>query len=139
MGAINAASNFSRSSMFASMFLAITPSQEVATNMKWSYDVSKIRIPSFMTSSTGAVDSGTIAPLASLKQNLTGMAPNLGGVIARRTKVDHTEVLQATDDYMTAWFAWTLKNDQQAGKVFTGPRPEIKHKPLWQDVEINDF
>ena len=43
------------------------------------------------------------------------------------------------DPYMTAWFEYWLKNDQEAGKVFLGEDAELLKNDRWQDVRIKNF
>ncbi|WP_441005615.1 poly(ethylene terephthalate) hydrolase family protein [Paenibacillus sp. PsM32] len=138
VGAINAVTNFDHSSLFTSLFTASATSLELAKKLKWSYDVSKIRIPSFMISSTGKYDSELITPLVSLKENVSKMQRNLKIITARRKNIDHDKMMIDTDGYMTAWFSWTLKNDKKAEGIFTGSLAELKNNPNWQDVQIQN-
>ena len=45
--------------------------------------------------------------------------------MARRKNTDHGEMLVNADGYMTAWFCYTLKDDAEATKVFTGDKQLI--------------
>jgi len=119
----------------------------------WSYDVSGITAPTFMTAGTGAFDAGTcdskdqiptdenglaqgICPLWSLEENFDTLPNNIAKVIARRTGKDHGDMLHACDGYMTAWFMYWLRNDEEAGKAFFGDKAEIFTNAQWQDVKV---
>ena len=55
--------------------------------------------------------------------------------MARRKNTDHGEMLVNADRYMTAWFCYTLKDDAEATKVFTGDKQLIIEKLVIKDVE----
>ncbi|MBY9086009.1 alpha/beta hydrolase, partial [Paenibacillus sp. HN-1] len=140
VGAINAVTQFTNSNMFTSIYTASATSMELSDALKWSYDATKIKIPYFMVAGTGKFDSETIAPLASLNENFGNLNDGIPAVMARRRNVDHGEMLAYADGYMTAWFRYTLMNDEEASKVFRGDSPEIKENTTnWQDVHIKNI
>ena len=48
-------------------------------------------------------------------------------------------MLTHADGYMTAWFRYTLMNDEEAGQAFSGDVPEIlTNLDNWQDVQIKE-
>jgi len=134
VGAVNAVTNSTASVRFASLFTASMPGLQLSENLKWSYKIGKVEVPTFMVSSTGKFDSGGISPLSALEDNAQGMGVSVPVITARRKNVDHEEMWTAVDGYMTAWFAWTLKKDKRAEKIFKGPNSELEHNPNWQNV-----
>lgn len=113
----------------------------------WAYDPSQIRIPVFFAAGTGNWDAGTasdksatsgqgISPLWSQIENFNAVPEGVPTVRARETGKDHGDMLRAPDAYMTAWFSYWLKGDEEAGKAFFGENPEIQNNKNWQDVEI---
>lgn len=135
VGAINAVTDFDNSDVFKSIYTASTTSIELANALKWTYDVTKIEIPYFMVAGTGKVDSETIAPLESIINNYMYLNNDIKAIMARRKNVDHGDMLLYADGYMTAWFRYTLMNDNEASEVFSGDSPEIlSNKNNWQDI-----
>ena len=39
--------------------------------------------------------------------------------------------------YVTAWFLWHLKDDEEAAKAFTGEHPELLENKLYIDQQID--
>jgi Predicted dienelactone hydrolase len=135
VGVINAITIYPESTSFTSAYTASCTSQELAADLKWPYDVKNISIPYFMCASTGKFDSETIAPESSLETNYNNIKTALK-IRARRTGIDHGQMLAYADAYMTAWFMYTLKNDQLAQNAFSGSSPEISSNSNWTDVAI---
>lgn len=48
--------------------------------------------------------------------------------MARKKGCEHGQMLYSADGYVTAWFMWQLKSDQNAAKAFVGSDAEIKSK-----------
>lgn len=137
VGAINAVTEFDNSNVFTSIYTASTTSIELANALEWNYDVKKISIPYFMVAGTGKVDAETIAPLDSMIKNYMNLNSDIKAVMARRKNTDHGDMLLYADGYMTAWFRYTLMNDEEASKVFLGDSAEIlSNSNNWQDVRI---
>lgn len=135
VGAINAVTAFPNSKMFTSIYTASAPSMELSTALKWNYDITKVTIPYFMVAGTGKLDSETIAPFTSLTNNFNALRKKVPAIMARRSNIDHGEMLTDADGYMTAWFRYTLMNDTEASKIFSGKHPEIMDNSTnWQDV-----
>lgn len=120
----------------------------------WEYDISKVNIPVFLTAGTGTWDAGSatskeqvnddkkgiaqgICPLWSLEENYGLLPESVNKVFARKKNVDHGDSHLQTDGYMTAWFMYWLKNDEEAKKVFFGDDAEILTNKNWQDVNKN--
>lgn len=138
-GAINAASTSRNSNRLKSIYTASAISHFVAKNNNGDYDTAKLTIPSFFMAGTGGEDRFFISPLRAVRKNFEALSTTQPAVIARRTGVDHKDVLEYGDPYMTAWFLWTLKNDPDASQVFTGEKPELANNPDWQDVESKNL
>lgn len=74
---------------------------------------------------------------ASLDYMLTLNSDSVSKIIARRVDTDHGDMLPYADGYMTAWFMYHLRGDEEAGTVFCGDNAEILTNAIWQDVEKN--
>lgn len=42
------------------------------------------------------------------------------------------------DGYVTAWFMWKLRGDEDAASAFIGNEPELQNNPLYQDFQKNE-
>ncbi|WFR60946.1 alpha/beta hydrolase [Paenibacillus amylolyticus] len=150
VGTINAVTKQDNGNYYKVMYTASTTSsfwgQEGQLGTDWSYDVSKVHIPSFMVAGTGSFDAGTaedimategqgIAPLWSLQKNYEDIPDTVTKIMARRINTDHSDMLTHADGYMTAWFMYWLKDEVRAGNVFFGDDAEILTNANWQDVE----
>ncbi len=120
---------------------------------QWEYDISKVAVPAFLTAGTGIWDAGNatskeqatddevgvaqgICPLWSLQENYDLLPETTDKVIARKKNVDHGDSYKQFDGYMTAWFMYQLKGDQEAGKAFS-VGGELESNSLYQDVKTN--
>lgn len=119
----------------------------------WEYDISKVTVPVFLSAGTGIWDAGNatskeqasddtagvaqgICPLWSLQENYDLLPETADKVIARKTNIDHGDSYKQFDGYMTAWFMYYLKDDQEAGKAFASGG-ELERNSLYQDVKTN--
>ena len=139
VGAIHSITNFDNSKYFKCCCVASTPTESLINSFHlndFKYDISLVKIPLFMTASTGNVDK-KITPLEELKENYNKV--NVPCVVGRRKNVDHGDFLMAGDAYVTAWFCYYLKGDEKAKDAFVGENAEIKHNPLWTDVESKNI
>lgn len=156
----NAVTNQEHGSVYTAIYAASatssyhTPILDEEWGGGWTYDVSGITVPTFMTAGTGLMDAGNcdskdqiptddnglaqgICPLWSLEENFDTLPDNTTKVIARRVGKDHGDMLHACDGYMTAWFMYWLQGDAKAGKAFLGEEAEIQSNAQWQDVKVN--
>lgn len=138
-GAINAASTSRNSSRLQSIYTASAISHFIAGRNDNDYDTAKLNIPSFFMVGTGGEDRFLISSHRTLRKNFEALSTTQPAVIARRTGVDHKDVLEYGDPYMTAWFLWSLKKDPDASQVFNGEKPELANNPDWQDVEFKNL
>lgn len=153
VGTINAVTNQKNGNMYKAMWTASATStywgQDDVFGSEWSYDVSKINIPYLMVAGTGYTDAGSaedinphegqgICPLWSLTTNFDNISNDVPKVMGRLKGRDHGDLCRFADGYMTAWFMYWLKGDEEAGKAFFGENPEMATNSNWQDVRIND-
>ena len=145
-GAIRAVTEFENGKYYKAMFTGSAAYPFLANNMGWNYDISKVKIPYFMTASTGTSDDngkdsskefGGVAPLSSLKENYNSITNDVLKIRARVKDVEHEDMLTRTDGYMTAWMMYHLQNDEKAGTIFIGNNAELLNNNNWQDVEKN--
>ncbi|MGM9662759.1 MAG: alpha/beta hydrolase [Oscillospiraceae bacterium] len=142
VGAINAVTAQANSGLYKAVYTASATHAALAELLGWSYDMSRVSIPCFMTAGTLQADAGSgedygIAPLESLQQNCAAVPEGVYRVLARRKDADHGEMLAKADGYMTAWFCWLLRGDETAAGVFTGASPELlQNTDNWQDAAI---
>lgn len=152
VGAINAVTNQSNGHYYKVIYTASATSsfwsQESELGTEWSYDLSKINIPYFMVAGTGYFDAGEaadktaaeaqgICPLYSMIENYNNISDTVPKIRARRTDIDHGDMLRVPDGYMTAWFMYYLKGDVEAGNALMGDNAEILNNANWQDIEKN--
>ena len=142
VGAVNAVTAQSNGDMYKAMYTASTTHLALADALGWTYDVSDVKIPYFMTAGTLQADAGNekdtgIAPIWSLKENYDSITADVMKIYARRIGVDHGQMLSHADGYMTAWFMYHLHGDEEAAKVFLGENAEILENTNWSDVTKN--
>ncbi|MGN0628797.1 MAG: alpha/beta hydrolase [Oscillospiraceae bacterium] len=146
VGAINSVTAHENGSYYKTIYTASATHIVLAEGLKWTYDVSKINIPYFMVAGTLKIDAGDgiegssnvgISPLFSLNENYDEISDNVFKIMARRVNADHGDMLSYADGYMTAWFMYHLKGDEEAGRVFIGENAEILTNSNWQDVNKN--
>lgn len=143
VGAINAVTAQPHGDKYKAVFTASTTQHAVSELLGWPYDISKITVPYFAVAGTLTTDAGDgqenagIAPLSSMQENHGLIHESVSKIFARRTGADHGEMLTWADGYMTAWFLWHLKGDEEARKAFYGEAAEILTNGNWQDVEKN--
>ena len=145
-GAIRAVTEFENGKYYKTMFTGSASYSFLANNMGWTYDISKVKIPYFMTASTGTSDDsgknplkkfGGVAPLSSLKENYNGITNDVFKIRARVKDAELEDKLTRTEGYMTAWMMYHLQNDEEAGTIFIGDNAELLNNNNWQDVEKN--
>lgn len=146
VGIINAVTNFENGKSYRSIYGSSTTKHALAVYLEWSYDVSKITIPYFMVAAMGQVDAGDgkdeksgIAPLWSIIENYDKLPQSTPAVRARRKNADHSQMLYIPDGYMTAWFLYTLTNDNEAKQIFSGDSSELKQNSNWEDIAIKNL
>ena len=146
-GALAAVTMYDNGTAYKTVFTGSAAYPFLAGNMGWKYDVSKIRIPYFMTAGTGETDDrgaadmtkeyAGVAPLASMIENYGLISDDTLKVRARAAGAEHEDMLGRSDGCLTAWMLYQLKGDAEAASVFIGENAEILHNNNWQDVEKN--
>lgn len=153
VGVINAVTAQPNGGLYAAMYTASATGnywgQNPGFGPEWAYDVTKVGIPYLMTAGTGAFDAGTatdmsategqgIAPLYDMFHNFDAIPSGVPKVMARVVGKDHGDMPACGDAYMTAWFAYWLQGDADAGRAFFGSDAEILANPNWQDVRVGE-
>lgn len=145
VGAINAVTAQDNGNKYTAMWTASATHIDLAKGLGWPYDVSKVSIPYMMVAGTQQMDAGDgiegsssvgIAPLFSLQANFDAISDDVTKVMAREKGRDHGDMLRYADGYMTAWFSYYLKGDEEAGNAFFGDAPELAANENYQDVKI---
>ena len=149
-GAKNLASEgkYSNSHLIKAVYAASAPSEALAESwlQNTPYDAALVKVPTFLTSSTGQADHSTsstdgICRLdGSLRENVDDIVANhVTVVMARRNGdgVDHGQMLYMGKGYMLAWFDYILNGSEFAAQAFFGDDPEILRNTNWQDEEIH--
>lgn len=95
------------------------------------YDPSKMTIPTLILA---AAENDVITPDG--VKGLSDIIP-AGTVRALRLGMDHGKMLYSADGYVTAWFMWQLRGDQDAAKAFVGENPELLNNAMYQDVSVD--
>ncbi|WP_145407646.1 poly(ethylene terephthalate) hydrolase family protein [Paenibacillus xylanexedens] len=115
--------------------VALSPTKmDLADNLEWRYDVSGIRIPMLLLSSS---DEKAYVDPSSLKDIYNYLPHDQLKVMATRNGAEHNDMLYFSDGYVTAWFMWHLQGDTEAEKAFIGEKAEILNNKLYQNQHIN--
>lgn len=113
--------------------VAISPTnKELAKNLEWDYDATKIKTPILLLSGAGGGDDWVVTgeQLKSIYHDI----PNRKFMM-RRSNTNHGSMLYAADGYVTAWFMWHLQGDTESAKVFDGSRAELQVNSCYEDIE----
>ena len=129
------------SKYFKCAFASSAPTKSLIEKFKlesFKYQSELVSIPIMMVISNGKIDSG-ICPFNESKENFDKIGGNIKKVFGVRKNVDHGDMLIAHDPYMTAWLCFILKNDEEAGKAFSGKDAEfLRNNENWQNCEIKN-
>lgn len=134
VGVINAITAKPHGDIFKAA-VAISPTdKELAHNLLWDYDATKINVPIMLLSGAGGGDDWVVTG-----EGLQEIYDDISAdkVMLRRKNTPHGEMLYSANGYVTAWFAWLLQGDENAGKAFFGNAPEIIQNALYQDQKYN--
>lgn len=116
---------------------ALSPTHtEVAHELGWPYELSKITCPTLLTAGTESdFETKSVIPMDAMQRMYKALkAPK---VRYRHRGSDHGMNLYAGDGYVTAWFLWQLQDNKTAAKVFTGSSPELMQNKLYQNRRID--
>ena len=117
--------------------VALSPThEETAHQFGWKYDLTKINIPTLMIAGTnGEFETQAVIPIEKMIEMYNKIPSSK--VMLRRIGAEHGQMLYSADGYVTAWFMWQLKGDEEAEKAFIGDSPEIENNKLYQDIQIS--
>lgn len=116
--------------------VALSPSCErLAASINWNYDITEVMIPVLMLAGTeGEFETELVIPLEDMQSMYDRLT--VPKIMARKSEMEHGEMLYSADGYVTAWFMWQLQGDKDAAKAFIGNDPELLQNPLYQDQKI---
>jgi len=137
VGVINAATESRNGVLVKAVFSASPTNPALADALQWDYDPSELRVPVFFVSATGDSDEKLVVSGTQLREVYDAVPDTVMKVMARRKDAEHGDMLTSADGYMTAWFLWLLRGDEEAAKVFTGNDPEILRNALYQDQAVS--
>lgn len=111
-------------------------SEKTAEDMTdYPYDISKVECPILLLAGTsGEFETEIVIPFDEMQRMYDKI--NTPKVMARRVGMDHDQMMYMAEGYVTAWFMWQLKGDEEAAKAFIGENPEILNNALYQDQRI---
>ena len=134
VGVITAITDTAHKNIYKTAVSLSPTNKELAHNLFWDYDASKINIPILLISGEGGGDD-----LVVTGDQLTEIYDDIPNnkVAMRRKNTAHGEVLYKVDGYVTAWFMWQLQGDAEAIKAFVGDQPEILTNPFYTDQKID--
>lgn len=110
---------------------------QLASALDWTYDPSKVCVPTLLLSSTGNTDENFVVSGEQLTTIYNEIPDNVPKMKLRRSGADHGDMVNAADGYVTAWLCWQLKGDPSAASAFVGEDAEIQVNPLYQDISYN--
>lgn len=95
-----------------------------------NYDPGKMSVPTLVLASA---ENDVISP-----EGVKGLFDTIPAdtVTALRFGMDHGKMLYSGDGYVTAWFMWQLRGDQEAARVFIGEDPELMRNERYGDRHI---
>ena len=136
IGVINAITDQKHSNIYKAAVSLSSGNKLMSHALQWDYDETLIKTPIMMISSTGDTDS-KLVPLNGLQDLYESVPEDVSKIMARRNNADHGEMLYFSDGYVTAWFMYWLKADENAKKAFFDDSAEILSNSLYQDQISN--
>lgn len=136
-GVMNSIMNFEESKYFKTAVPISPVSEKTTAEMtNYTYDSAQVEIPIFILAGTsGEFEVEKVIPLEEYKKMYDKISTPK--VEARRTNMTHDDMLYKAQGYVTAWFMWQLKGDEEASKVFVGEQPELLNNKSYQDQRID--
>lgn len=134
VGVLNAITTQQHSAVFKTAVSLSPTNKEMAHNLMWDYDATKVNIPILLVAGAGGGDDWVVTG-----EQLTEIYDDIGcdKIMLRRKDTVHNEVLYTANGYVTAWFMWQLKGDKSAATAFIGDTPEVMRNELYQDQQIS--
>lgn len=133
VGVINAITDTKHQNIYKCAVSLSPTNKTLAHNLFWDYDASLIDIPILLIAGEGGGDDWVVTG-EQLVEIYNDIPDNK--IAIRRKSTPHNEVLYKPDGYITAWFMYHLRNDEEAAKAFTGENPEILQNGLYTDQMI---
>ena len=129
---INAITNTDHKDTYKTAIVLSPTSKELAINLEWPYDATKINIPIMLVSGEGGGDDWVVTGegLQEIYDDIDSQK-----IKFRRKNTPHGNTQYSEDGYVVAWFMWHLQGDGEASKAFIGDNAEILHNDLYQDIE----
>lgn len=134
VGVINAITDTKYKDVYKCAVSLSPTNKELANNLEWYYDATKIDIPILLVSGAGGGDDWVVT--GEQIDEIYNDIPN-SKIKVRKVDTPHGEILYKADGYVTAWFMYYLKNDEEAGKAFFGDNAEILNNKNYQDQRID--
>lgn len=133
VGVINAITDTQHKDIYKTAVALSPTNKELAHNLFWDYDATKITIPIMLISGQGGGDDWVVTG-----DQLVDIANDIPSnkLAMRRKNTPHGEVLYKPDGYTMAWFMWQLQGDTEAAQAFIGDKPEILTNPYYTDQLI---
>lgn len=132
VGVFNATTAQEHSNVFKAAVALSPTNHELASNIEWAYDVTKIQAPIMLISGEGGGDDWVVTgeQLKSIYDDISS-----DKIMARLVATDHGYTLYYADGYVTAWFMWHLQGDEDASRAFVGDEAEIRNNSRYLDVD----
>lgn len=133
VGVMNAITTQQHSDIFKAAVSLSPTNKELAHNLLWDYDATKVNIPIMLISGAGGGDDWVVTG-----EQLKAIYDDIPSdkIMIRRKDTPHGEMLYSANGYVTAYFMWQLQGDEYAAKAFTGDNAEIVQNELYQDQHI---
>lgn len=134
VGVINAITDTKHKDIYKAAVSLSPTNKELAHNLFWDYDATKINIPIMLISGEGGGDDWVVTG-----EQLTEIYKDIPSskLAMRRKNTPHGEVLYKPDGYTTAWFMWQLQGDTEASKAFIGEQAEVITNKLYTDQQVD--
>ena len=130
VGVFNAIQNNSHSDLYQCAVSLSPTEEEMAELLQMPYDASKTTIPVFLLAGT----ENDVISIEKLEEMYGTISSEKA--MAVRSGQQHGEMLYAADGYVTAWFMWYLKGDENAAQAFIGDTPELITNNLYQNQQL---
>ena len=134
VGVLNAVTEQKHADIYKTAVSLSPTNKELAHDLEWDYDAALVDIPILLIAGAGGGDDWVVTgeQLQDIYSDIDS-----GKVMLRRKDTPHNETLYTANGYVTAWFMWHLKGDEEAAKAFIGDTPEIFVNSLYQDQYAN--
>ena len=134
VGVISAITDTKHKDIYKTAVSLSPTNKELAHNLFWDYDATKINIPILLIAGEGGGDDWVVTG-----EQLIDIYNDIHSdkIAMRRKSTVHHEVLYKPDGYTMAWFMWQLQGDSEAGKAFIGNQPEIMTNQFYTDQLID--